>query len=71
MHDQAVAEIAAFFRGNDFPEGHLDFLRLLDAVHETHAVGQADAVGVCDNGRLAKNITHDEVGAFSSHTGQF
>ena len=27
-------------------------------------------MGVCNNGRFAKHITHDQIGAFSSHSGK-
>lgn len=51
---QSVAEIAAFLRRNDLPKLLFHLGRLLDTVHQSHAVHQADAVGIRHDGRLAK-----------------
>ena len=61
VHHKAVAQVAALFRRNDFPQGHFHLLRLLDAVHKADLVAQTDAVGVGDNGRFAEHIAHDQV----------
>lgn len=68
--DQTVTKIASFFGRDQFPECHLYFFWFFDAVHQPHPVYQTDAVGVCDNGRLAEYITYDEIGAFSSDSGE-
>ena len=70
MHDKAVAQITALFRRNDLPQGHLHFLRLLDAIHKANFVAQPDAMGVCYNGGLAEDIPHDKVGALAANAGQ-
>lgn len=46
------------------------FFGFFDVVYKADSVGQADAVGICDNGRLAKHISHDQVGAFSPNSGE-
>ena len=70
MHHKAVAQVTAFLRRNDLPQGHLHLLRLLDAIHQSDFIAQPDAVGVCDDGGLAEHITHDQVGALAAHAGQ-
>ena len=43
---QSVAEVAAFFWRNDFPECHLHFFRLFDIIYQTDTVGETDAMGI-------------------------
>lgn len=57
--DQAVAEVAAFLGRNDLPERLFYLGRFLNLIHQTHAVDQANAVGVGDDGRLAEYIAHN------------
>ena len=71
MFHEAVAEIISFLRRNDLPERHLNFFRVLDPVHETNPVCQADAVGIGDDRRFSEDITHDEVRALSSDAREF
>ena len=70
MIDQPVAEIAAFLRRDQLPQCHLHLLRILDAVHQSHAVYQTDTVSVRHNSRLMKDVTHDQVGTLSAHARQ-
>ena len=70
MHHKAVAQVAAFFRRNDLPQGHFHLLRFLDAVHKADLVAQPNAVGVCYDSRLAKHIAHDKVCALAAYAGQ-
>ena len=70
MIDKTVAEIIAFFRRDDLPESHFHLFRILHVMDKADAVGKADTVSICYNGRLAEYVTHDQVCAFSAHTGK-
>lgn len=70
MIDKTVAEIIAFFRRDDLPESHFHLFRILHVMDKADAVGEADTVSICYNGRLAEYVTHDQVCAFSAHTGK-
>ena len=67
---QSVAEIAAFLRWNDLPKLLFHLGRLLDTVHQSHAVHQADTVSVRHDGGLTEDISHDQIRTFSSNTRQ-
>ena len=67
--NQSVAEIIAFFGRYDIPEGHFYLFRIFDIIYQSHAVYQADAVCIGDDGRFAKHITHDQICTFSAHSG--
>ena len=71
MVNQAMAEITSLFRWNDFPESHFYFFRFFDVVYQSHAVYKTDTMGICDNGRFSKDISHNEVCAFSSYSWKF
>lgn len=64
--DEAVAEVVAFFRRDDLPESHLDFLRIF-LIDQTDTVAQADTVCIRHDRRLAEYIAHDQVGTFTAH----
>ena len=66
--NKTMAEIAAFLRRNDFPQLPFYFSRLLYIVHQADQIAEPDAVRVRDNRRFSENISHDQIGAFSSHT---
>ena len=66
--DEPVAEIAAFFRRNDFPELHLDFFRILCTIDKSHPVRQSDAMRIRHNRRLSKYIAHNQIGTLASDT---
>ena len=70
MIDKTVAEIIAFFRRYDLPESHFHLFRILHVMDKADAVGKADTVSICYNGRLAEYVPHDQVCAFSAHTGK-
>ena len=67
MFYKSVAEIIALFRRDDLPESHLHFFRLLDPVHKTDPVRQADTVGISDDRRLPEYIPHNKVCTLSSN----
>ena len=68
--DKAMAEIAALFRWDEFPECHFYFFWFFDAIDESHAVDETDAMCIRDDGRFSKHIPHDKIGTFSSDAGQ-
>ena len=68
--NETVAEIASFFRGNDFPECHLYLFRILYVIHKTDAICEADTVGVSDDGRFLEYISHNQIGTFSPYAGK-
>ena len=68
--DESVTEIAAFLRRNDFPQFPLDLCRLSDIVHKTDQIAEADAVCICDDGRLSEDVSHHQIGTLSSYTGE-
>ena len=42
---------------------NLHFFRVFDTVYQAHAVYQADTVGICNNGRFSKYISHNQIRA--------
>ena len=68
---QPVTEIIAFLRRNEFPKCHLNLFRLLYALHQAHTINQSDAMGICHNGWLAKDIAQNQIGTLTTHTRQF
>ena len=65
-----MAEAVSLLGGNDLPQLLLDLGRVLAVVHKTDAVAQANAVGICHDGRLAEDIPHYQVGAFAANPRQ-
>ena len=57
MFYKSVAEIIALFRRDDLPESHLHFFLLLDPVHKTDPVRQADTVGISDDRRFPEYLS--------------
>ena len=55
MIHQTVAKIVPFLRWYQLPQRHLDLLWFF-YIHESHAVCQTNAVSVCHDRRLPKNI---------------
>ena len=56
-----MTEIRGALRGQNLPEGCLYFFGLLQAVHQTEPVGEANTVGVDDNGAGdTEDISEDE-----------
>lgn len=54
---KSVAQFVAFLRGYDFSKSHLYFGWLFYIVYKSDAVGKADGVSICYNGRLAEDVT--------------
>ena len=69
--DKAVTERIAFFRRNDLPQFHFDFLWIFDSVHKTDTVAQSDTVCICNDCRFAEDVSHDKVGAFATDARKF
>ena len=67
MVDQPMAEITSLLRRDKLPQFHLYFLRVFDSIHKTHAVYQADTVGVCYDCRLSKYISHNQIRTLTSY----
>ena len=67
---QLVAEIVAPGRGDDLFQPQLHFVRVGEVFAKAQPVGDADAVGVCHNGRFAVDIPADEIGGFAANAGQ-
>ena len=63
-----MAKIASFFRRYNFPQSHLDLLRIFLIVNQTNPVAKANAVCVCYDRRLSKDISHNKIGALSSYS---
>ena len=65
----SVAEIAAFFRGQNGPQLLFHLLRLF-ALGKTQAAADPDTVGITDHtaGNAIK-ITKKQIGSFSAYTG--
>ena len=70
MEYQTVTKIASFLRGNDLPQFLFYLGGLFDALYQSHAIYQTDAMGVCHDCRFAKYITHDQISTFPANSGQ-
>ena len=70
MQNEAVAEIISFLCRHDLPEFPLYFGGLLNTLHQADQIAQTDAVSIRNYGRLAENVTHDQIRALSAHTGE-
>lgn len=70
MQNEAVAQIISFLRRHDLPKLPLYFGGLLNTVHQADQVAQTNAVSIRNYGRLAENVTHDQIRALSAHTGE-
>ena len=70
MQNEAVAQIISFLRRHDLPKLPLYFGRFFDTVHQADQVAQTNAVSIRNYGRLAENVTHDQIRALSAHTGE-
>ena len=69
MHEP-MAQACLFFGFNYSGKSHLHLVGILAASgNEPEAVGYADAMGVGDNGRLAKIVGQHKVGCFSAYAG--
>ena len=68
MH-QPVAEIAAFFRRQQFPQGHFHLIGVFYR-NQAHTPADADAVGIRHNGGFVENIPHNQVGGFPANAGK-
>ena len=71
MVNKTVAETAPLFRRHQFPELHLYFFRLLDAIHNTDSVYQTNTMRVGHNGRFSEDVSHNQVCTFSADTREF
>ena len=49
------------------PKCHLNLFRLLYALHQAHTINQSDAMGICHNGWLAKDIAQNQIGTLTTH----
>ena len=71
MEDQTVAEIVALLWRQNFPQLLFHLPRVLGAIGEAQAAGDADAVGVGnDHPGGVVDISQNEVGGLSAHSGQ-
>ena len=68
--DDAVAEIAAFFRRQNGTQLLLHFFRLL-SLGKPKALADANAVGIADHtARNTVKITQKQIGGLSAYTGE-
>ena len=65
MIDEPMTEITALFRGDDLPELHLDFFRILYAVNQSHPVRQTNAMRIRHDSWLSEYLAHDQICALS------
>ena len=68
MIDEPMTEITALFRRNDIPELHLDFLRILCSVDQSHPVRQTNAMRIRHDSWLSEHIAHDQICALAPDT---
>ena len=71
MFNQTMTEITALLRRHQFPQSHLHLFRVFDTVHDANSIDQTDTVGIGYNGRVAKNIPHNQIRTLSSNPRQF
>ena len=64
-----MAEASGFFRGDFFPQLHFDLVGVFGS-SKTQQIGDTDTVGIANIGRLAVDITTDEIGCFAADAGE-
>ena len=64
-----MAEASGFFRGDLFPQLHFYLVGVFGS-SKTQQIGDTDTVGIANIGRLAVDITTDEIGCFAADAGE-
>lgn len=65
--NKTVAEVTPLLWRNDFPKLHLHLFRLLHILYKANPVTKAYTVSICNNRRLSKDITHNQIRTFPSY----